>query len=212
MIKVTGFVINKYKINDRDLILEVFTKEVGLISIIYFGINKSLKKEKLSTQLGNLSEFILKETKKYKEYISNYTVVEINLMEKISINDNMYKLNMLFYANHILKEISIKGQENIDLYSKYESFLKYIDKTKIEDKKNMDKALVFWMLRIIQYLGIYELNNILKSLNYKEEEKLKMLLKNEKEHDFYFDLVLKLEKYINHNAEFKINYEKIIFV
>ena len=61
IIKSEGIVIKKTDVGEADAVLKVFTKEFGKIDIYVNGIRKSKKREKISTELMSVSEFLIYE-------------------------------------------------------------------------------------------------------------------------------------------------------
>ena len=81
IIKSEGIVIKKTDVGEADAVLKVFTKEFGKIDIYVNGIRKSKKREKISTELMSVSEFLIYE--KNAKYVSNSFTIK-TFFSKIS--------------------------------------------------------------------------------------------------------------------------------
>lgn len=205
---IDGLVLNKKENGASNLILNVFTKELGKINLIAYGIRKSKKRDISSTNLLSISNFEIE--KKNNSYILINSDLKYNLD---SIYKNVYKLQISLYIIHCLNEILEYDHKEDLLYEKVINILKYLNNSNIENKIDMFILIIAFLRRIMIEIGIYNLEYILDKFDIRN----KYILLNEHikngtniEIIDLLTIIFSYEKYINMYFDCKININKII--
>lgn len=213
-LKIKGIILKKTVLNDNDILLTIFTREYGLMKIVYFGINKSTKKEKLSIDIFSYSEFVLKTKKNLENNTINTRMEEVSLIKDYrNLKQNIYSLNFLIYISYILINICFENKSEIEIYERLMKLLDFFSNNMINSKNGMNMYIAFYLIRTIDDLGIYDMDEMENEKIYKEDiKKVYDSIKNNKVEENFEYLVIKLEKYINKNLDTNIYYKKVIFI
>ena len=209
--KVEGLVLNKKDINDSDIYVTLFTQEYGKINAVAYGIRKSKKRSIISLSPLSLSEMTISKKGEY------YNIIEMDLIKNYkNIIKNIEKLEIsLYILSSVDKIFEIDFQES-EFYDKLIEILDYIeniDKLKIGYKYF---TIIAFLIRIMFYEGIYDLEEIQKKLGENLYQKLKKILslKNRDDCDSYISelkkIVIVFEKYINEYLQARLDVSKFI--
>ena len=147
LLKDEGLVIKKYDYGEADRTVVVFSKNNGKISGIVKGIRKSKTRERASTDILSISDFIFFE-KNDKIYISNSEMKKNFMM----ITDNCFKTSVIFY---ILRCVDVFIQEKHDsrkIYDITRKLLEYIEKE--EEREKILISLCYYILKILKTEGL----------------------------------------------------------
>lgn len=225
-IKVEGIVLKKHILNDSDIILDIFTKEYGKLTAIYFGIKKSLKKEKISIDNLSYSEFILKSKKNLETGLMDNIVSESSVINNFSnIKKNIYKLFLCLYIVYVLNSVLVQNEIETKIYKRLLNTLNYIENLendRINSKIKMDVLIAFYLIRLQDDLGIYSLEELISRVSTNKQNALKnsvkcvfKYIKKETSDTSCFNSKLTIETLQNHiNDSFNVylDYNKIIFL
>ncbi|MEZ4908993.1 MAG: DNA repair protein RecO [Saprospiraceae bacterium] len=202
LIKSEGIILKSVKYSESSLILDIFTKEIGLSTYIISGIrNTKSKSTEANIQVGSILDLVLYDNENIK--INRIKEVKTNLQ----YNKLIFEIKRFSVALFIIEVIgkSIKGREkNEQLYQLLKESLIYIDST---DQSLANFHLVT-LCKISSLLGFGPENNLDKINIYFDlrEGKFVDLLphyseylnKNESE---FFSQILSSELYNSHEIK-----------
>lgn len=235
-IKEKGIILKKKALNDNDNLYIIFTREYGKIGAIYFGIRKSVKKEKKSTDIFSYTEFVLKSRFNQNTYLLENIIQEATCVNNyFNIRNNIYSLNILTYISYLLDKILMDNKQEEEIFDRLLNmydFLEKVDRKYLNNKIKMNILLVYYIIRTIDDLGIYNFDEIMSVNNVDDEYKnniyksLKFIFKYIKIKNITDDIEIELnkyrneirnlieylEKYLNVNLQVSIKYNNLIFV
>lgn len=152
-VKIEGFIFKKTSLLNRDLIITVFSRELGRIRVLAKGIKKLTSRRSPHIETGNLINAVLSKNKDY------YFLQETDLISGFSqIKKNQSKFQCLYLFLFILEKLLPENQKEEKMYKLFKSFM--IDLSKRDD----------YQLIMTNYL-----NNTASLLGYKEKNKDKDL-------------------------------------
>lgn len=235
-IKEKGIILRKKALNDNDNLYIIFTRNYGKMGAIYFGIRKSKKNEKQSADIFSYSEFVFKSRLNQSTYLLENIIQETNCINNyFNIRNNIYSLSILTYISYLLDKILMDNKKEEEIYDRllnmYE-FIEKVDKKYLNSKSKMNILLAYYILRTVDDLGIYNLeelmsiNDVNNEYKYSVYETLKFVFTYiklseideniEKEIEKYKgrvrELIDYLEKYLYVNLQVNVKYNNLIFV
>ena len=145
-IKTKGIIFRKTPFKESSLILEVFSKDLGKISVIAKGIKKEKSKKTGLIETLNELEFILHKSSSSEWYIlKSQTLIKAHLFETDFQTNIVMQAAVEIYRQMIISEIEVENYYN--LLKTYFNFIQKIEKNKIA---------IFWrfLLRIFKESGI----------------------------------------------------------
>ncbi|MBP9477740.1 MAG: DNA repair protein RecO [Sebaldella sp.] len=215
IIKSEGIVIKKTDVGEADVVLKVFTKEFGKIDIYVNGIRKSKNREKISVELMSISEFLIYE--KNSKYVSNSFTIK-TFFSKVSLDYS--KLNFSYYILHLIDKIYEYNSEDKEFYDKIVNSFEYINNLDGKNEILLYYLVLFLLKSIILNHGIYDYENILEEVRSADSrEKIEDILNNDSRDvlqqgkytkDEIREMIVHLEKYINHNLNMNLKFEFFI--
>lgn len=145
--KLQGIILKKRDFRDTSLILDVFTPEFGMISLMAKGV-KNLKSRStgLLEQMNEL-DFVL-----YKNPVSEWYIYKNSELLSAHLLDTNYQTAVLMScAAEIYQQLILEKADFIHLYELLKQYLDYIRSVPING------VAVFWrfLLRMFQILGIH---------------------------------------------------------
>ncbi len=188
ILKTEGLVLNKKKINDVDVLITVYTKDYGKISIYVYGILKSKKRDKQAINVLNCSEFVL--YKKNDSYLAQSFYTK-KMYRNILLD--ITKLEMSLYFIDSINQIYDRNIKNEELYERFLNIFKYIDdyKNMTDDKRNY--FLLSFLKRIMKEEGIFNDDQDIENK------------------DCVVDDIYKYQQLINEELQVKLNINKLIY-
>ncbi|HHE38648.1 MAG TPA: DNA repair protein RecO [Candidatus Cloacimonetes bacterium] len=145
-IKTKGIIFRKTPFKESSLILEVFSKDMGKISVIAKGIKKEKSKSTGLIEILNELEFVLHKSSASEWYIlKSQSLIKAYLFETDFQTNVVMQAAVEIYRQMIISEID--AENYYDLLITYFDFLPKIRKNKIA---------IFWrfLLRIFKESGI----------------------------------------------------------
>ena len=147
-----GFLISKNKYSENSLIVEIFTKNYGIVSGIIFG--GTSRKIKNYLQLGN--QLYVNYSSKTENKIGNFKIEILKAYTPVFF-DNYRKLLCIFSAFQLIKILTAESQKNLKIYSLIKNFYTFLE------KENWIKNYIFWELEFFKVIGYdLELKNLVK--------------------------------------------------
>ena len=158
-VQTTGIIFRKTPFKETSLILEVFTHELGKISVIAKGIKREKSKDLGLTEILNELELVLHKTNEWY-ILKSATLIKSHLFEV-----DFYKNILMQAAVEIYRQLIIPEEDSKKLYElliKYFNYLKQV---------NINGIAIFWrfLLRVFIISGI-DLN-VTSCVNCKKQEK-----------------------------------------
>lgn len=150
----TAFILQHRKYRESSLILDVLTRDYGIISILARGVRKSKSKT-----AGVLLAF----TGLKISYIDKH---ELKILTHVELAETSIKLEKIslycgFYVNELLTHFLHKNDPHPEVYQAYKQCLVSLSQT-----QNTEQILRFFELDLIEYIGYgFDL-----SINTKNEE------------------------------------------
>lgn len=148
-----GYVIYSLDYKETSRIIKIFTKRLGVISVMARGAKNPKSKKMNLTSPYCKSKFNLKKSRGFY-YLIDGEIIDANLGLRTSI-DNLYYSQL--FSEIILKTV-YENMENNEIYDFYDKILKHIDK--IERK---DILLAMFLLKYSSMLGYKP--NLLSCIN-----------------------------------------------
>mgnify|MGYP003599353342 FL=1 len=215
IIKSEGIVIKKTDVGEADAVLKVFTKEFGKIDIYVNGIRKSKKREKISTELMSVSEFLIYE--KNGKYVSNSFAIK-TFFSKISLDYS--KLKFSYYLLHLVDKIYEYNSEDKEFYEKITDSFDYINNLDAKNEILLYYLVLYLLKSLVINQGIYDYENITEEIkDEKKKENMQDILDNSSKTvmqkgcyqiDNIREMIIHLERYINHNLNVNLKFEFFI--
>lgn len=230
IIKLEGIIIKKKDINDSDRLLTVFTTTFGKQTVIFKGINKSKKRDKIASDIFSYSKFIV--YKKGDNFIAS-SIDPIDTFE--DLKKNIDKISIGLYLCSILNECLSFGERNSRLYDLSLKSFRYLAKEESLTKNYI--LLLFCIYKILTEQGVnFKLkegsyfsiiHSILGNEKYEDsiflapreefiikkiyEGNVRDLLDDNLPTKDIFNVLSIFEKYFNYHLEGNLNFKKYIW-
>lgn len=159
-IKVNGIVLKKKEVGESDLLITVFSKEIGKFLLNVYGIRKSKKRSIQAFNPLSLTEFQLQSKKNF------FNLQNAELIRSFrNILKNIEKLEISLYILYVVDKIYEINDENNIFFDKLVDVLCFID-----DMKNFEKGYKYYVLisflrRILTVQGVFDENELNKLMN-----------------------------------------------
>lgn len=144
-----AIVLSKLKYKDYDLIVNCYTQEKGLITLIVKGVLKS-KKGKFKAayfQPLNILETVI--DVKEKRTLQYFKEVKIGYHFS-SVQSNIVKSTIALFLSEVLNNALKEEEQNLALYSFLETSLILFDQSEIDTNFHL-----IFLLQLCKYLGFY---------------------------------------------------------
>lgn len=143
-----GIILNVTDFTDTSLILEVFSKDLGCISVIAKGAKREKRQDTGFYNLMHLLEWTL-----IKQQSEMYLLKSSNLSENLALTEHWETFSLQCAGIELYRSIMVTHEEAPDFYELLYSYLTFLPQV----PKN--GILIFWrfLLRVYQMMGI-ELN------------------------------------------------------
>ena len=215
ILKTEGIVIKKTNVKEADLVLKVFTKEYGKIDIYINGIRKSKRREKLAVELMSVTDFLIYE--KNLKYSSNsFTLTAF--FPKIQLS--FLKLKYSYYLLHLIDKIYEYNSEDKEFYEKIMDSFDYINNLDVKNEILLYYLVLYLLKSLVINHGIYDYENITEEIkDEKKKENMQDILNNSSKTvmqkgcyqiDDIREMIIHLERYINHNLNINLKFEFFI--
>ena len=213
--KINGIILKKKEYGENNLLVTIFSKEIGKILAMSFGVTKSKKRSLAAYNPMNIVEFTISKRNNF------YSIKEANITKVFkNILSDIEKLEISLYILDCIDKIYDESVENERFFLKLTDILSYINETDELKQGYKYYIIVAFLHRIMAEHGIYEIGEIKsllkkelfleykkiltlnKDLNFKEKvEKHKKSLKK---------IIIIFEKYINMQLQVELNVQKFI--
>lgn len=116
--KIEGIVLKKRNLPTQDMIVTLFTKEVGKIQILAKGVKKISSKRLPHLQTGNILNAVIYNSER-KHYLQ-----ETSLISGLSqIKKDSKKMSFVYFYFHIIDRLLPENQQELDIYKAVKHFL-----------------------------------------------------------------------------------------
>ena len=213
--KINGIILKKKEYGENNLLVIIFSKEIGKIVAMSFGITKSKKRNLAAYNPMNVVEFTISKRNNF------YSIKEANITKVFkNILIDIEKLEISLYILDSIDKIYDEVVENERFFLKLINILNYINEV-INLKRGYKYYIVVAFLhRIMTEHGIYEISEVkslLKKELFLEYKKILALNKDlnfqkkvEEHKKNLKKIVIIFEKYINMQLQVELNVQKFI--
>lgn len=149
LVTTQAIVLSKIKYRDSDLIVNCYTDQLGVVSLILRGILKSKKGHSKTAYYQLLSQLQL--VIDYKANKTLHTVKETKLSYLYkSLHSNVLKSAVVMFLAEVLSSILQEEEQNKPLFSYIETTLQWFD-----TQPGYSNFHLLFLLNITRYLGFY---------------------------------------------------------
>ena len=213
--KINGIILKKKEYGENNLLVTIFSKEIGKILAMSFGVTKSKKRSLAVYNPMNIVEFTISKRNNF------YSIKEANITKVFkNILSDIEKLEISLYILDCIDKIYDESVENERFFLKLTDILSYINETDELKQGYKYYIIVAFLHRIMAEHGIYEIGEI-KSLLKKElileykkiltlNKDLNFQEKVEKHKKSLKKIIIIFEKYINMQLQVELNVQKFI--
>lgn len=217
-----GIILDKYNINEADLMITIFSESFGKIKTLLKGVRKSKKREQAALDILVKSKFILIKKDEY------YTVSKFELLDNYEkIKKNLSKIYLSLYILETINRSILEGESSRKIYKLVIKTFEYLEEEEIFWKKIL--CVSYFIFKIVEYIGLLDSDSKKFSQDPKEKTSLGQEMTNnifsnkmreniklleevtieiaEKE---ALHLIFDIEKYINEQSEIGLNLKKYL--
>lgn len=144
LVKTDALVLRKRSLMDKDIMLTLFTKDYGKMTVVAKGVKKLTSRRSAHTQTGNLVSLELY-TKSDRYYLQDTNIISAFSQIKIDHEKVNYLYQMLFIIDRLLPE----QQTEPEIYNIAVRFLIYSSKS----QKIAPEKFAGYLHDIIRVLG-----------------------------------------------------------
>lgn len=144
MIKTEGIILSEIRYKETSKILNIYTKELGKITVMAQGAFRPKSNLIASTQSFVLNEFNLKKGREFY-YINNSYILDTYY----SIRENLERMIYAFYLLELIEKSTPFEEENEKLFSLLKKGLKVLS----ELDKDIVKFVAAYEVKFISFLG-----------------------------------------------------------
>lgn len=213
--KINGIILKKKEYGENNLLVTIFSKEIGKILAMSFGVTKSKKRSLAVYNPMNIVEFTISKRNNF------YSIKEANITKVFkNILSDIEKLEISLYVLDCIDKIYDESVENERFFLKLTDILSYINETDELKQGYKYYIIVAFLHRIMAEHGIYEIGEIkslLKKELFLEYKKILTLNKDlnfqekvEKHKKSLKKIIIIFEKYINMQLQVDLNVQKFI--
>ncbi len=213
--KINGIILKKKEYGENNLLVTIFSKEIGKILAMSFGVTKSKKRSLAAYNPMNIVEFTISKRNNF------YSIKEANITKVFkNILSDIEKLEISLYILDCIDKIYDESVENERFFLKLMDILSYINETDELKQGYKYYIIVAFLHRIMAEHGIYEIGEIkslLKKELFLEYKKILTLNKDlnfqekvEKHKKSLKKIIIIFEKYINMQLQVELNVQKFI--
>ena len=213
--KINGIILKKKEYGENNLLVTIFSKEIGKILAMSFGVTKSKKRSLAVYNPMNIVEFTISKRNNF------YSIKEANITKVFkNILSDIEKLEISLYILNCIDKIYDESVENERFFLKLTDILSYINETDELKQGYKYYIIVAFLHRIMAEHGIYEIGEIkslLKKELFLEYKKILTLNKDlnfqekvEKHKKSLKKIIIIFEKYINMQLQVELNVQKFI--
>lgn len=213
--KINGIILKKKEYGENNLLVTIFSKEIGKILAMSFGVTKSKKRSLAVYNPMNIVEFTISKRNNF------YSIKEANITKVFkNILSDIEKLEISLYVLDCIDKIYDESVESERFFLKLMDILSYINETDELKQGYKYYIIVAFLHRIMAEHGIYEIGEIkslLKKELFLEYKKILTLNKDlnfqekvEKHKKSLKKIIIIFEKYINMQLQVELNVQKFI--
>ncbi len=211
-LKIEAYVLRGNAFGESHKIMTLFTRQLGIIKVITYGIRKT--KSKLGSAFELMNEVSLVVTPAKQKDL--YNIKEVSILSSLhSIRDNLRNINHLYYLAEFLDSFIQKGVDEKEIYALLKETLLQCEK----QTSSLYELLRSFELKSLKILGFLpDLNHCSQcgqQFLLKPSSKEKVFLsvrdgwifcQNCKNPHIDFEITLGTYRFLNHFLTYKINY------
>lgn len=215
-------IIDRYSINEADLMITIFSESFGKIKTLLKGVRKSKKREQAALDTLVKSRFILVKKDEY------FTVSKFELIENYEeIKRNLDKIYLSLYVLEIINRSILEGESNRKIYKLSIKTFEYLEKERVLWKCNL--CVAYFLFKVIENMGLLDFeekrfsqnpqektsvgqNLINNSFSDKMRDNIKLLedLDEDLAKKEVLEFIWDMEKYINEQVDLGLNLKKYL--
>ena len=148
-VKTEAIVLSSIKYRDTDLIVNCYTKALGIVSFMVKGVLKSKKGKFKPSMFQALSLIDIEVQYRKKGHLEYFKDVQIS-QHLNSLQSNIYKSSIVMFLAEILKSVIIEEEQNEKLFD-------FIKKNilSLENAKHYANFHLNFLLELSSFLGFY---------------------------------------------------------
>lgn len=173
IIKAEGIILRSFKYSETSLIVDLFTKEHGILSFIISGVRK--KNAKISAamlQVMNIVDIV--GFNKKNQGLGRITEIKNNYIHKDLLYD-FIKSSIGIFVIELSRNCLKEKEVNESVYSFMKNSLIYID----ESDFKLDILPILYMIHFSRHLGFYPNNNYSESMNIFDWKEARFISQND---------------------------------
>ncbi|MDO8608999.1 MAG: DNA repair protein RecO [bacterium] len=159
--KIEAFVLKKYSLLNKDIVITVFSREFGKLGIFAKGVKKINSRRLPHLQTGNLINVIISQKNSYS-YLHETTLIS----GFSKIKEDGSKMQFAYYMLFVIERLLPENQKEDKLYTVLKQF--FIDLSK--DDEWTVKKFVHYLNLVLRLQGFINEDKFLTELNTTIEE------------------------------------------
>lgn len=124
--KSEGIVLKKRNLPSQDIIVTIFSKEMGKIRVLAKGVKKISSKRLPHLQTGNIIEGVIYHSSEKRLYLQETTLIS-GLSQ---VKKDPKKMSFLYFYFHIIDRLLPENQQELEIYDAVKRFLIDLSKSK----------------------------------------------------------------------------------
>lgn len=212
IIETECLILKKKEINESDLLVTFFSKELGKISGVAFGIRNSKKRNPITLNPLNIVQLSIQKRNEY------YTITESEIIKNFkNITKDIEKLEISLYILDSINKIYDVTYKDEDFFYKLIEILDFINSIEKMEKEYKFFIILTFLRRLMLEQGIYEMEEIKKVLGIERYVKYREIISFSKNGEILkkYNKILKkiitiFEKYINQNLQVELEIKKFL--
>lgn len=164
--KVEGFVLKKKTLLEKDLLVTLFTQEMGKITVIAKGARSITSRRAAHLQTGNLI------TAQLSEFNERFYVQSSELISGFMQLRTEHKLNTLYLYLYIIDKLFPEKVQELKLYNVTKRFFIELSKDEQKPAHILQHSLQQTLTQLGYIEGAHSLSELLEAVENNIEEKL----------------------------------------
>ncbi|HRN69701.1 MAG TPA: DNA repair protein RecO [Candidatus Woesebacteria bacterium] len=164
--KVEGFVLKKKTLLEKDLLVTIFTQEMGKLTVIAKGARSITSRRAAHLQTGNLI------TAQLSEFNERFYIQSSELVSGFMQLRTEHKLNTLYLYLYIIDKLLPEKVEEHALYNVTKRFFIALSKEEEKPSLILQRSLQQMLTQLGYIEGTYSLSALLETVENNIEEKL----------------------------------------
>ena len=140
-----GIVIRERPIGEKDKVITILTKDIGVVEAIVRGVRNTKSRLLLGVSLFTYSEFVINEGK------NNIYINDASEKHSFhSVSDDIEKMSLVFYLAELVKVLNPTGEESNDFLRLFLNSLHFISNS----ERSLKLVKSVFELKACEYIGL----------------------------------------------------------